>query len=73
MKQRVIMLTKCPKCGATCRVGHDEDMQVFCANCTTSFGYEIDDIELVTSDEYQERKSSAKKVFERSSWEAFIP
>jgi nitrite reductase/ring-hydroxylating ferredoxin subunit len=66
-----VELAKCPKCGATCVVGLDEDFQVFCACCKTSF--KIETVEVISDDEYKRRRKNAKEVFESNTWIAMKP
>ena len=61
-----IELTKCPKCGAICVVGFDEDFQVFCACCKTSF--KIEETEEVSEEVFKLLKKNAKQYFESNAW-----
>lgn len=69
MNNERIELTKCPRCGATCKVGHDDDWQVFCASCRCSFRPEK--TEKVERSEYEEMKKNAKEVYRIHGWVAF--
>ena len=71
MKLVRIELTKCPRCGATCVVGSDDDFQEFCAAC--SFSFLITKTEEVTNAEYKERMSNAKERYFNGPWVAFKP
>ena len=63
-----IDLCKCPRCQATCLIGHDDDGQVYCAKCGNSF---IADNEIsVTPEEYRKISSESTK-YERGGWTAF--
>lgn len=68
MNKRV-EIAKCPVCGATCKVGNDDDWLVHCACCKISFKpektYEVD----IT--EYNAKKNNAKETFNYHGWEAF--
>ena len=66
-----IELAKCPKCVATCRVGHDDDWQVFCACCHESFTPKETD--KVTPEEYRMMLGLASKIYSTSAWTAFRP
>ena len=65
-----VELTKCPKCRATCVVGSDDDFQVLCAHCGTSFG--IKKSWEVSNEEYKYLKKIAKQYCEKDSWVALI-
>jgi hypothetical protein len=65
-----VELTKCPKCGAICVVGSDEDFIELCAHCGTSF--KIEDSWEVSNEEYKLLKGKAKEYCERSSWVALV-
>lgn len=66
-----IELTKCPKCGATCVVGFDEDFQVLCACCKTSFS--VGKTKEISVEEFRNLKKDAKEYFESGGWMAFKP
>lgn len=64
-----IEIVECPVCGATCKMGSDDDWQVFCACCKVSF--KPKEILKINIEEYNERMKNAKKIFEYHGWEAF--
>ena len=71
MKMVRVELTRCPKCGATCVVGLDDDFQVFCACCKVSFG--IKETREVSDEEFKKLKENADEYFENGGWVAFKP
>lgn len=70
MNKRV-ELVKCPVCGATCKVGSDDDWQVYCACCKVSFRQKDKDETIVSEAEYRKMKENAEKVYNYHGWEAF--
>lgn len=67
MSLNTLEVCTCPKCGATCVIGNDDDMQQFCAKCYHTFIPEetrhVDFTEMVR----------AKERYSHVGWEAFIP
>ena len=69
MKELRIQVAKCPKCKATCVVGSDDDFQVFCAHCHTTFKWERE--ETISTSEYRDRTERTDEYFVVGPWEAF--
>ena len=73
MKQRKYMpreeVCECPKCKATCLVGHDEDGQVYCANCSNSF--RPSKTKTITEKKLRQLYANAERR-DKSGWTAFI-
>lgn len=70
MKKLGREITICPKCGATCLVGHDDDRMVFCAVCSHSF--RADSTTATTDDEFK-RLHETYNRYEKGGWVAFKP
>ncbi len=66
-----VRITHCPKCGAICREGHDDDGQVFCAFCKTSFT--PTSTEKISQKEYIEELENAAEIKNDSGWVAYKP
>lgn len=65
-----VEITTCPKCEATCKVGNDDDGQVFCAACRSTFKPQVTTEVLV--EEYADMYQNATEKHMVSGWEAFI-
>ncbi len=59
----------CPRCGAICVEGHDDDGQIFCAKCGHS--YTPKTVETLTDEEFKERIKGKRRI-EKSSWIAYV-
>lgn len=62
-------VTRCPNCGATCLIGHDDDGQVCCAKCGNTF-LPKKIVELSEAD-YTELVAKATERHSRMGWTAF--
>ena len=64
-----VEITTCSKCGSICKLGNDEDGQVFCAACRSTFKPQVTTEVLV--EEYAEMYQNATEKHMVSGWEAF--
>ena len=60
--------TKCPRCGAICLVGHDDDMQTWCANCELSFRGKVESLDAEAFEKIE--NNSIRKS--KSGWIAYV-
>lgn len=70
MNIKRVEIIKCPRCEATCKVGNDDDFQVYCACCMNSFMCKDAEKE-ISEQEYNEMKKNASEVYAIGAWEAF--
>ena len=61
-------IATCPNCKAACEVGHDEDGQVYCAACRTTF--KPQETKIITANELYEMRAKAKEIHMVSGWQA---
>lgn len=59
----------CPRCGAKCVEGNDDDMMITCAICGHTFIPKT--VTPMTDSEYREMAENAIERKERSGWLAF--
>lgn len=71
MNMERIEITKCPNCGVTCKIGNDDDFQVFCACCRSSFKPSDDKTAVISAEEYSMMIRTAQQVYCLNAWEAF--
>lgn len=65
-----IQTAVCTKCGAVCLGGHDDDGQIYCARCETTFMPK--DVKEMTKQEFnKDIVEKAEGKFERSGWTAY--
>ena len=65
-----VTLATCPKCGATCVEGHDNDGQIMCAACGLSFMPK--ETKAISDAEYRQMSKDTTQRFDRGGWTAFI-
>ena len=65
-----VEIVECPRCGAICKVGNDDDGQVYCAACRVTF--KPSETQEITVKEYNEMLANAKETHMVSGWEAFV-
>ena len=65
-----IQTAVCTNCGAVCLGGHDDDGQIFCAKCQTTF--KPAEINEMTKQDFNDSiVEKAEEKFERSGWIAY--
>ena len=65
-----VEIVECPRCGAICKVGNDDDGQVYCAACRVTF--KPLNVQIITQKEYTEMVAKATETHMVSGWEAFV-
>ena len=64
-----VTIAVCPRCGASCLPGHDEDGQICCAKCGSTF--KPKDFKEYSPEEYKEIIKNAH-IYERGGWTAYL-
>lgn len=64
-----VVIAFCPTCGAVCVEGHDNDGQIYCANCGVTFRPKR--TTKLSGSEYQKMAKETKCV-EKGGWTAFV-
>ena len=55
-----VEIAECPVCGAICKVGNDEDGQIFCAACRVTF--KPHQTQKITQEEYKALYDNARET-----------
>lgn len=65
-----VEIAECPICGAICKVGNDDDGQIFCAACRITF--KPAETQKITQEEYNALLVNARETHMVSGWEALL-
>ena len=68
-KEAKIETARCPQCNALCLNGHDEDNQIYCANCGKSF--KPQSYISLSLEEFKAMSMKATECHTKSGWIAF--
>lgn len=74
MKNYTVELAICPRCGAVCVNGHDDDGHIYCAKCRQT--YVPKELKTISGKEFEEMRAKVRGgngvKYECGGWEAYV-